>query len=148
MTNGLLSAVAVPLATVADAETTGRALAGVLPAGATVTAIHVIETTGGAPDKASPEARRAEAKEIFDTFEAELAVDGIREETVYSTDVVDGILEAAADADATAIAFVPRGGSRLVQFLAGDVALDLLESADRPVVSLPVPEDDPNEESD
>lgn len=142
----LLANVAVPLATDDDAVATARALARVLPAGATVTAVHVIETTAGAPDKASPEARSEDAAEIFAAFEETLAAAGadatVRTRTVYSGDVVDGVLEVAGDLDASAVAFVPRRGSRLVRFLAGDVALELVEAADRPVVSLPEPAGD------
>lgn len=56
--------------------------------------------------------------------------------------VVEGIRAAAADAGASAVAFHPRGGSRLVQLLADDRTLSLVAGLDRPVVSLPDPESD------
>ena len=148
----LLSNVVVPLATDDDAVATARALARVLPGEATVTAVHVIETTAGAPDKASPEARSEQAEGIFATFrrtldEADADV-SVRDRTAYSDDVVEGVLAVARELDASAVAFVPRGGSRLVRFLAGDVALGLVEAADRPVVSLPDPAEDANAEAD
>jgi nucleotide-binding universal stress UspA family protein len=51
--------------------------------------------------------------------------------------VADAIFAAADDYGATAIVITPRGGSRWVQLLTGDVALSLVTETDRPVVVLP-----------
>lgn len=57
----------------------------------------------------------------------------------YGVDVVETILEAGRDHDASAIVFTPRSGGRLVRLLTGDVALSLVTESDRPVVALPDP---------
>jgi hypothetical protein len=50
---------------------------------------------------------------------------------------VEGVVDAANAVEASAIAFQPREGSRLRQFLSGDRTLRLVTEADRPVISLP-----------
>ena len=136
----LLAHALVPVAGAEDAEAT---CAAVLPrlerAGGRMTAVHVIEKAGGAPDKAGVEQRREHAAEAFDVVESRAAEAGVPVETlvVFDTDVAEGILAAAADVEATAIVFTPRGGSRLLDLLAGDVSEALLDRADRPVLVLP-----------
>jgi len=56
---------------------------------------------------------------------------------LYGTDVVEAIRDAAREVDATAVAFVPRGGSRILDVLTGDIRNRLLIESDRPVVALP-----------
>jgi nucleotide-binding universal stress UspA family protein len=134
----LAGTVVVPVAETDDARATGRALAGHLADGAGVLAVNVVEKAGGAPDRASVEQREALAEDAFDAFRAALE-EGVAVETrvLYDTDVAAAVFDAAADVDATAIAFTPRGGSRWVRLLTGDVALDLVTGSDRPVVVLP-----------
>ncbi|WP_436925080.1 universal stress protein [Halosimplex amylolyticum] len=130
--------VVVPLASESDAEATAEALAAHLGAGTdAVVAVHVVEKAGGAPDKASVEQREREAEDVFDAFAAGLDGVDVEREIRYGTDVAETVVEAAHDHDSTAIVFTPRGGSRWVKLLTGDVATTLLEESDVPVVVLP-----------
>lgn len=130
--------IVVPLASVEDGSQTGRAIAERFDA-ATVIAVNVVEKAGGAPDKASVEQREEYAGDAFDAFERELRESGVTLSTrvAYGTDVAEAIFEVAADEDADAIVFVPRGGSLWSQLLTGDVARRLLEETDRPLLALP-----------
>jgi nucleotide-binding universal stress UspA family protein len=132
----LLERIVLPIAGVEDARATARALDG--HEFGTALAVHVVEKAGGAPDKAGVEQREEAAEEAFTTLKAHLGGDhDIETEVRYSTDVADAVFEAAADYDATAIVITPRGGSRWIQLLTGDVALSLVTETDRPVVVLP-----------
>jgi len=134
----LSGTVVVPVAEADDARTSARAIDAYLGPDARVLVVNVVEKAGGAPDKASVEQREDLAAAAFDAFrdalDAGVAVDT---DVLYGTDVADAVFAAAADADATAIAFTPRGGNRWVRLLTGDVALDLVTGTDRPVVVLP-----------
>jgi nucleotide-binding universal stress UspA family protein len=132
----LLDRVVVPVASDDDAIATARALDG--HEVGSLLAVHVIEKAGGAPDKASVEQREEAAEEAFAAFRSALS-DGSDVETrvLYGTDVADTIFEAAGEYDATAVVITPRGGSRWIQLLTGDVALSLITETDRPVVVLP-----------
>lgn len=132
----LFDRVVLPVASVEDAVATCRAARPYLTG--RVVAVHVIEKAGGAPDKASVEQREEIADEIFEAVHDALD-DGRTVETDlrYGTDVSETIFAAAADHDASAIVITPRGGSRWVRLLTGDVALDIVTETDRPVVVLP-----------
>lgn len=126
---------AVPVADVEDARASARALERFRPE--RVTVVHVVEKGGGVPDKTPVEQSEAIAQSAYDAFtetfpEADLRV-------TYGRDVVAAIARAAEEIGASAIVFRPRGGSRLLQFLAGDRALRLVTETDLPVVSLPDP---------
>ncbi|MFC7139239.1 universal stress protein [Halosimplex aquaticum] len=137
MVRTLLSRAVVPVASVSDAEATAEALRGRLDGTESVIAVHVVEKAGGAPDKASVEQREAEAEAAFGALADGLDGLDVREEIRYGTDVAAAIVEAAHEHDASAIAFTPRGGSRWVKLLTGDVATTLVEESDVPVVVLP-----------
>ncbi|WP_226010385.1 universal stress protein [Halomicrobium salinisoli] len=138
----LFERVLLPIAEKTDAQATARAVQAHLDDDSRVIAVHVIEKAGGAPDKAGVEQRELEAEESFDALRDGLGDGDVDTEIRYGTDVADTIFEAAADHDVSSIVITPRGGSRLVRLLTGDVALDIVTESDRPVVVLPDPERD------
>ena len=136
----LLSRPLVPVASEDDAvETCRTAFPRIAAADGRAVVVHVIEKAGGAPDKASVEQREEAAEAAFSAVRDCAAEAGIDVETEirYGTDVVDAILDAAADLDASAVVFHPRGGSWLLDLLTGDVRDKLIAESDRPVVVLP-----------
>jgi nucleotide-binding universal stress UspA family protein len=137
----LLEHVLLPVASEADAAATCAALEPYLGEVDRVTAIHVIEKGGGAPDKAPMEKRKEDAATFLAVVESRLGdrVD-VATRTAFGTDVVETLFEAVTEAEATAVAFQPRGGSRIVRLLTGDTASDLVTEPRIPVVSLPDPE--------
>lgn len=132
----LLERVVLPLADPDDAAATCQAIRE-YDVGHVI-AVHVIEKGGGAPDKASVEQREQYADEIFD-----VVTDAVGEEltvetrVAYGTDVAETIFDVADETDASAIVISPRGGSRWIRLLTGDVALSLVTETNRPVLVLP-----------
>jgi nucleotide-binding universal stress UspA family protein len=131
----LLTRVCIPVADPEDARQTCLALRQYGPE--SVVAVHVIEKAGGAIDKASVEQLEERAEEIFAAVDDCFADRTVETDLRYGTDVTETIFEAAAEHEATAIAFTPRAGSRWVRLLTGDVALNLITGTDRPVIVLP-----------
>jgi nucleotide-binding universal stress UspA family protein len=129
----LLSHVLLPVANEQDARSSARALAPYGPA--RVTALHVVEKGEGVPDKTPVEQSEDLAARAFDVVRDTFPDAETR--TAYDRNVVDAIIESAAETGASAIAFRSRGGGRLVHFLSGDLALRLVTKADRPVIALP-----------
>jgi nucleotide-binding universal stress UspA family protein len=129
--------VLVPVANDEDAAATARALAPYDPA--RVTALHVVEKGEGVPDKTPVEQSETIAEESFaalrETFPEAAG------EIAYNRDVVEAILDAAEELGASAIAFRPREGGRLVQLLSGDLSQRLVTDSELPVVALPVEEE-------
>jgi len=125
--------VVLPVASVENAAASVRALASQDPDH--VVAVHVIEKAGGAPDKAGVGQREQEAEKMFKTVEGVLANHlpsaGLETDFRYGTGVAETIFRAAADHGATAVVITPRGESRWVQLLTGDVALDIVTRAER-----------------
>lgn len=104
-----------------------------------ILAVHVIEKAGGAPDKASVEQRELNAEEIFAAMADRLADPAFDFETeiLYGTNIAEGIVDGAQVVDATAIVFTPRGGSKWMKLLTGDVTTGLINESDIPILVLP-----------
>lgn len=146
MTADLFGRVLVPVASLDDARATVRALRPHLErANGEALVVNVVEKAGGAPDKASVAQREQYAREIFSEVADRLADADVALETriLYGTDVATTIVEAAQENGVDAIAFTPRGGSRWVKLLLGDIASDLIAESDLPVVVLPDAEGEP-----
>ncbi len=134
----LLDHVLLPVVTEADARATCDALRPHLDRVQRVTALHVIEKGGGTVDKAPLDKRREDAAACLAVVETRLAGEvPVDTRTAFGTDVVETIFDEAASVGATVIAVRPRGGSRLVQFIAGDTAIKLVTDPEVPVISLP-----------
>jgi len=129
----LLDHVILPVANEADALATATALEPYGPD--RVTALHVVEKGEGVPDKSPVEQSEELAADAYAAVRS--VFPDADEHTAYDRHVVDAIFEAADDVGATAIAFHARGGSRLLQFLSGDITLQLVTKADIPVIALP-----------
>lgn len=132
---GLLSNVVVPVANEDIAERTAKLASEYLDDGTAVRVVHVVADEQ-AFDEASEEEWESFAEGAFERFRATYDGD-VETEVRYGTDVIEGIFEAAADVEASAIMFTPRGGSRWRQLMSGDVARELVTESDRPVIALP-----------
>lgn len=136
----LLSNVVVPVANEDVAERTAELAREYLDDEATVRVVHVVADEQAFAE-ASDDEWEAFAEEVFERFRETYGGE-VETEVRYGTDVVEGIFAAAADVDASAIVFKPRGGSRWRQLMSGDVARELVSECDRPVVALPESGDD------
>lgn len=138
----LLRTVVVPIASEEDARATAAALGPHFEEIERVVVLHVIEKGGGVVDKAPLEKRQSDAESFLDVAEAELGDDvAVDTRIAYGTDVVETIFDVATEEEATAVAFRPRGGSRIVRLLSGDTTARLATEPSVPTVSLPDPED-------
>jgi len=128
----------VPIASMKDAESTCAALDPYLDSVDQLTAIHIIEKGGGSIDKAPLGKREEDGKAILADVESRLGESVSVDSTIaYGTDLVETIFDAAVKADADAVAFRARGGSRITRLLAGDTTSKLVTDPVVPVVSLP-----------
>lgn len=133
MSQSLTDNLIVPVATEEDARVTATALTEYPYDQLTV--VHVVEKSAGAPDKLSLKQAELLAEESFAAFRT--IIPDIKTELTYASDVVAAINDLAVQREATAIAFRPRGGSRLIQLLSGDKALRLVTDTEVPVIALP-----------
>ncbi|MEY7849402.1 universal stress protein [Natrarchaeobius sp. A-rgal3] len=131
--------VVVPVADPDDGERTTRGLEPHLASTSTVVVVNVIEKAGGGIDKAPMEQREEYAEEMFDRAREALANSPatVETETLYGTDIVETVFDAARDRDADAVVFNPREGNRIAELLTGDVARRMVKEASVPVVALP-----------
>ncbi|MFP8957015.1 universal stress protein [Natrarchaeobaculum sulfurireducens] len=128
----------IPIATDNDAHATCAALQPYLDDVERVTAVHVIEKAGGSPDKAPLPKRREDASKFLAIVDSSLSTSvAVDTRTVFATDIVPAFFSTANDVGADAIAFRPRGGSRIKQILAGDTATKLVTNPSIPVIVLP-----------
>lgn len=139
MSGDLFETVLVPIANPDDAEATARAINRYANPESTIIVTHVVEKGEGVPDKLSVEQRERYAEEAYETF-LELFPDqfaSLQFVTLYGRDVAETLIEGADEAGATLIAFTPRGGSRWKRLITGDVARNLIDHSDIPVIALP-----------
>ena len=130
----------VPIASDNDAESTCAALDPYLDSVEQITAIHVIEKGGGSIDKAPLGKRQEDGEAILAAVESRLGESVSVDSTIaYGTDLVEAVFDAAVKAEADAVAFHARGGSRITRLLAGDTTSKLVTDPEVPVVSLPTP---------
>lgn len=142
MARSLFERVVVPVANREDAKATAKALRPYLDAEiGELLAVHVIEKAGGAPDKASVEQRELQAEDIFSILTEELADPTVTLETeiLFGTDIAQTILDGAHEANASAIVFTPRGGSKWMKLLTSDVTTGLINASVIPILVLPDP---------
>jgi hypothetical protein len=131
--HGLLAHVLVPVANEADARATAAALAPYHPEHVTV--VHVVEKGGGVPDKTPVEQSEDVAAAAYTAVRT--VFPDADDHTAYARDIVGAIVETGEEVGATAIAYRPRSGGRLVQLLSGDLSRQLVVSASLPVIALP-----------
>ena len=133
----------VPMANEEDAERTCESVRRYFGEGddnlPTIVAVHVIEKGGGSIDKAPLELRKEEAQDVFDVATAILEPAGydVETELLFGTDVLETILDAVAETETSAIAFLPREGGFLVRFLSGNLAKELVMESPVPVLTFP-----------
>lgn len=133
MSKSLTGHLVVPVTNAEDARETARILDAYEHD--EVTVVHVIEKGEGVPDKMPLEQAEQRAADAIAAFRD--IIPEADEEIAYQRDVVGAIIDIGIEVNASAIAFRPRGGNRLVQFLSGDTALKLVTDADQPVIALP-----------
>ncbi|APX98511.1 MULTISPECIES: universal stress protein [Natrialbaceae] len=136
MASSILKHIVVPVANEDDATETCKALDSYIDDETEIiTIVHVIEKTPGYMDKAPLEARQQQAERVFSIIEDYFQTGPvIQRELRYGTDVVDEILDAAEEHDATAIGFTHRESTRLQRLLSGKGSYRLTTESEQPVV--------------
>lgn len=103
----LLAHVLLPVVHEEDALATATALEPYKPN--RVTALHVVEKGEGVPDKTPVEQSEELAAESYDAVHR--VFPDANDHTAYARDIVGAIFEAAADVNASAIAYRSRGAT-------------------------------------
>jgi len=139
MADTLLSRPIIPVANPDDAKLTYERLQPRLPADSEPVFVNVIQKSGGGIDKAPLGRMQELGEEIFELIDSLGAEDDVAVETeqLYGTDVVETIIEAADEQDASAIVFTSRGGNKWIDLLSGGIRSRLVAESDIPVVVLP-----------
>jgi nucleotide-binding universal stress UspA family protein len=138
VTDTLLDRALVPVATAADATATAAALTDRAGELGSVVAVTVV-----AGDPEPSDAARDEATDTLGRLVTGLAGTGVAVDTrvLAGSDVVEAVVAAADDVDATAVVFTPREGHGPLGRLTGDTTARLVRRSDRSVVALPAPDD-------
>ncbi len=139
MSEVLLSKVVVPVANEEDALTTIEALLSHIKENSEeLIFVNVIEKEGGTIDKASVEQREIESENIFSLVKEKLKDSevSVKTDILYGEDIAKAIIDKSIDVGATAIVFTPRGGSKWINLLTGDVTTNLIKDSDIPIVVL------------
>lgn len=129
----LLQTVVVPVAHKQDAQLTAQVLEPYNPTNVIV--VYIVEKGDGSIDKTPVDLSKEVADEAFSAFRETFP--DAESKIGYARDVVDEIISIGTTAEATAIAFRPRKGGRLQQFLSGDLTISLINQTPVPVVILP-----------
>ena len=138
MPSSLFQRVLLPVASEDDVRTTCSVVRPYLQrADGVAIGVHVVKHKEGAIGAVPIDARVEDSKHILRLVRDELGNRVAETRTVYGPDITTAIFETAADTDASAIVFTPRGGSRWVRLLTGDVADSLVTNAELPVIVLP-----------
>lgn len=135
----LLAEVLVPVASEDVAEQTAVMAREYLREGSDVRVLHVVQDEDAFAESTDEE-WEAFAEEAFDAFREAFGRE-VTTELRHGTDIAETIVETADDTGASAILFVPRGGSRWRQLMSGDVSRELVSESTVPVVALPRPDE-------
>lgn len=136
MTDSIFTHLVVPIANETDATATCDALQSYIDDTIeTITVVHVIEKKEKYVHKEPPKTRKEQADRIFSIVETRFPDEPtIHRELRFGSDIIDEILAAADEFDATAVGFTPQPDCRLNRFLSGSKDYRLITESDQPVV--------------
>jgi len=141
MAHDLFERIPIPLGSPEDAATTAEATVPCVEARPTVVAVHVVEKAMGASDKASVGQRAQFAEEVSSAVRDQLADVEVELDAhpLHARGIARTVIDLANGKQASAIVLAPRGPSRWVKLLTGDVSHKLVERTDTPVSVVPEP---------
>lgn len=123
----------VPVANAVDTRETAQVLHQYSPR--QVTVLNIVDKKEGVPDKKLLEQSEQIAADLFDVFRT--VFPDADEHITYGRAIAGAIIEVAKEIGACAIVFWSRVGNRIMHFLSGDLSMNLITKADRPVITLP-----------